>query len=277
MKPQFSNPYDWSVFWQVLMGKDHTYRSDCWRNYWRAFITIGKEVGGITVPRVYLIMLLLFFLVCVLLLAVARKWEREQFASVVITTVVSWGNCLVYIVGLGISYLFQFSQLEAMELASFNRYQNIVCLCLWLYLVDTCVWIFSHRFQESRLFRLGVLCVALAMVPVSSFRTYLDRSDVVHSQEYRRPTEAVFRLAREWVPAGARVLVINSDKMEIEVSCGLRPAYTDFYQEGQSLDGYDYLLLLAGELPSGVEESLFDCIEAGSLYTKTEGHFVRCG
>ena len=273
----FSAPYDWPAFWQVLTGKDHTYRSDCWGNYWRAFVATGKEVGGITIPAVYLVMLLLFFLVCMVLLAVARKWERERFPSVVITGAVSWVNCLVYILGLGISYLFRFSEVEAMALESFNRYLNIICLCLWLYLVYTGVWIFSHRFQESRLFRIGVLCVALVMLPISNFKTCVTRSDVALSIESRAPYQHLFQLAREVVPAGERILVISDEAPLLEISYGLRPAYTDYYLDGHSPDSYDYLLLLTDRLPSGVEETLFDHVEAGSLYAKTEGRFIRCG
>lgn len=273
----FSAPFDWPAFWQVLTGKDHTYRSVCWGNYWKAFAATGKEVGGFTIPAVYLVMLLLFLLISAVLIVVARKWERDLFPSVVITTTVSWVNCLLYIVGLGISYLFKFSQEEALELASFTRYLNIICLCLWLYLVYTGIRIFTEDFQQSRLLRIGVLCIALVMIPISNFRTCMTRSDVARSVEYRAPYQQVFQLARELVPAGTRILVINDDTMGIEVSCGLRPAYTDFYRQAQSLDGYDYILLLVDRVPPGVEESLFDSVAPGSLYVKTEGSYRRCG
>lgn len=275
----FGSAYDWAAFWQILTGKDHTYRGECWSNYWKELFATGQEFHGITIPSVHLMLLLIFLLICVVLIIVAWKWDRGLLRSVAITVAAAWINCLVYIVGLAISYLFKFSQPEAMELASFNRYLRIVHLSIWLYLVCTGAWIFTKSFQGNRLLCAGVLCLALVMVPISTFKNCITRSDVAHSVDFRAPYQELFQLAREAVPADERILVIQEgDMLGLEISCGLLPAHTDLFQEGQSLDGYDYVLLLTDQLPfDGETAALFDHVEANSLYRKMDGRFVRCG
>lgn len=117
------------------------------------------------------------------------------------------------------------------------------------------------------------------MVPISTFKNCITRSDVAHSVDFRAPYQELFQLAREAVPADERILVIQEgDMLGLEISCGLLPAHTDLFQEGQSLDGYDYVLLLTDQLPfDGETAALFDHVEANSLYRKMDGRFVRCG
>lgn len=275
---KFGNAYDWSVIWNVVTGNDSTYRSVCWRNYWSAFLTTGKETHGITIPVVYLIMFGIFLLLSVGLIVITWKRDRAVFRSSVIAVVFSWTNWLVYIVGLVLSYMFKFSEEEAVNLASYNRYLNIICLCLWLFLVYTFVQICAESYSEIRYISIGIACIALIMTPISNLKVCVTRSDVARSISERAPYKEIFAIARQNVPVGERILVVTDLDSDNVVSCGLRPAYSDYYNiEGKNLRAeqvfgkYKYILLLNFDVEFRNDYAdQFDALELNALYQKDE-------
>lgn len=276
---RFGNAYDWSVIWNVVTGNDNTYRSVCWKNYWSAFLTTGKEVHGITIPAVYLIMFGIFIVLSIGLIVITCKRHRAVFRSSVIAVVLSWTNWLIYIVGLVLSYMFKFSEEEAVNLASYNRYLNIICLCLWLFLVYTFVQICTESYSEIRYISIGIVCIALIMAPISNLKVCVTRSDVVRSMMCRAPYEEMLGLARKYVPAGERVLVVSNMDSDMFISFGIRPAYADYYNiEGhQSMDAestfdmYNYILVLNYDEKFRCDYAeRFDCLEYNMLYQKDE-------
>lgn len=276
---RFGNAYDWSVIWNVVTGNDNTYRSVCWKNYWSAFLTTGKEVHGITIPAVYLIMFGIFFVLSIGLIVITCKRHRAVFRSSVIAVVLSWTNWLIYIVGLVLSYMFKFSEEEAVNLASYNRYLNIICLCLWLFLVYTFVQICTESYSEIRYISIGIACIALIMAPISNLKVCVTRSDVARSISERTPYKEIFDIARQNVPTGERILVVSDLDSDNTISCGLRPAYSDYYniEGGQNLSAeqvfgkYKYILLLNFDVEFRNDYAdQFDALELNALYQKDE-------
>lgn len=245
----FGNAYDWGVIWQVITGNDNTYRSVCWKNYWIAFFTTSKEIHGIAIPAVYLIMFGIFLVLSLGLLGIIWARERALFRSSVITVVLSWINWLIYIVGLVWSYMFKFSEEEAVNLASYNRYLNIICLCLWLFLVYAFLQICIETFFETRYLTLGVCCAAFLMVPLSNLKICVTRSDVYRSVSERAPYEKLITEIGNNVPKGERVAIIGSEICDADliISFGVRPAYADCYSQNIDLEvanQYNYIYLV---------------------------------
>ena len=244
---RFGNAYDWSVIWNVITGNDSTYRSVCWRNYWSVFLTTGKETHGITIPAVYLIMFGIFLVLSIGLIVITWKRDRAVFRSSVIAVVFSWTNWLVYIVGLVLSYMFKFSEEEAVNLTSYNRYLNIICLCLWLFLVYTFVQICAESYSEIRCISIGIACIALIMTPISNLKVCVTRSDVERSISERAPYEDLIYEIASNVPKGERVAIIGEEACDAHliIAMGARPAYVDCYQDRNlDIDQYHFIYLV---------------------------------
>lgn len=196
----FSKPYDFGTIIDVMLGKDDSYRSVVWKSYWKSFLTTGKELRGTEIPAVYLIIFGVLFLSSVLLCVWIRKKDVARWKSTILTTAVMWMCTIVYIFGLVCSYICKFSEGEALELASFTRYVNIIALCILMYQV--CAWLGTTLdvFKMKKWYTGVLVIMALGMVVGSNFRACLSRSDVKASITMRQEYDEFARMVNEKIP-----------------------------------------------------------------------------
>lgn len=133
----FSAPYDFGVLISVFAGNDTSYRAQVFANYFSELIHGGIRIGDLSMSYVLVLTTLLacvFFMTMYVqkglsMLENAQKKPSNSYFTVI--TVLFF----VYILGLAATYMFKFSEYEALRLASMSRYIGILVACLWLFLV----------------------------------------------------------------------------------------------------------------------------------------------
>ena len=75
---------------------------------------------------------------------------------------------LVYTFGLCIIYMFKFSDFEALSLASFDRYLNIVYLSIWIVLVLLSINLIQHDTVDQNKIAVILLCSVMILTPWST-------------------------------------------------------------------------------------------------------------
>ncbi len=143
----FSAPYDLGVLFSVLAGNDTSYRAQVSANYFSELIRGGIRIGDLSMSYILVLTTLLacvFFMTIYVQKGLSRPEsaaKRPCYSYFAVIAVMS----AVYVLGLAATYMFKFSEYEALRLASMPRYIGILAACLWLSLV------------------LGYLCAASAL------------------------------------------------------------------------------------------------------------------
>lgn len=128
----FSAPVDIPTFVNVVLGNDNTYRSEVLRLFIDAWTKYSIPFGEFRLTLSYLAttILLLVFLFLVIFFLNRKSAEKAAVRRCLYFLIVVQN--LIYIAGLCLMYMFKFSEREALELASFGRYTNIVLLMDYL-------------------------------------------------------------------------------------------------------------------------------------------------
>ena len=98
-----------------------------------------------------------------------------------------FAQLIVYVYSLGATYVYRFSEVEAVELAAYNRYMNIDYISVFLPLFFGGFLIFSRRQGKMPLL---CLCAALLVVsPMWEVKDFLNRDSVAASYSRRVPLD----------------------------------------------------------------------------------------
>lgn len=133
----FSAPYDFGVLLSVLAGNDTSYRAQVFANYFSELIHGGIRIGDLSMSYT---LVLTTLLACVFFMTLYVQKGLSKFKNVQKKPSYSYFTVItvlffVYILGLAATYMFKFSEYEALRLASMSRYMGILVACLWLFLV----------------------------------------------------------------------------------------------------------------------------------------------
>ena len=224
-------------FVSILQGTNSTYRQQVWANYWNSFKlngistfrfgtlisdiqgAVGPEsfigeiaeaigsLGNLSISFSYQTILITEFILLVLILWLAHKKDllsrRECRRSFLVISLLA----VVYLVGLVISYLYNFSEEEALMVASFERYVNILCQCIAMFLSISCVVIFLRNKLSFRCFLIPSLAVLL-LLPMDQVVYHLTRASVRSSFSAREGYESLSETIIKTGDPDARVYYI---------------------------------------------------------------------
>lgn len=146
----FETHIDWKILFDVFSGRDVSYRSEVLRRYVSALFSQYITVGYTHIQMSYF---MLFILMTVALFLVLKFLVFKHIISrehAVLYGVISTSQLVVFIIGMCIIYIFNFSEYEALNLASFSRYLNIaylatgliICFLIWKLIISS-----SKRYQ----------------------------------------------------------------------------------------------------------------------------------
>lgn len=160
-------------------------------NFKDAFYTLPFDIGSSSLTIKYVDLLWLSFLA---LYFVSRKYiavHPEKKATVVAMAVVTFVQLVFYIYSLGATYVYNFPEHEALVVASYERYNHIAYLAVWMViLVMALDHIRKHTPPENRNFAIVALTVCLFLLsPMKNVSDFLNR-DVVRDSRYFRGTFA---------------------------------------------------------------------------------------
>ena len=189
----FETKIDLNVLINLLLGKDTSYRAEVIDNFWDALFTQGVTFQplGITVTFVAIIIIevLLFFFIYNLY----KKKKVSNYKSFKLITIVFSFQTFIYILGLCFTYVFNFSEYEAIRLASFTRY-----LCIALEAGVPIVFLsyldFLNKIYDNNQQQILVLSIFLLISPLNNVQHFISREYVKDSINIRNNYTALVNL-----------------------------------------------------------------------------------
>lgn len=223
----FSGKVDLLQLGEVLLGKNETYRITVRDEFFRALLTRGIQLGNSDIVVNYTALAALFVALLSLLHRFYKKHNMEFtngwncFFGIVYTQFV------VYILGLCVTYMFKFSEYEAVRLASFERYMNIVFLSEWVLIILLCVEALIKFSDGNNMLALVVLCLMLFVMPLGEIYSFTLKESVTASQEKREEYEIFASEVRRYIDEKDRVCIISQEDKGFDcwvLRYSLRPA-----------------------------------------------------
>lgn len=267
----FSDPVDLSVFWNAVAGRDAGYRGKSLEAFFRALFEGRQDIGvpGYVGLSFSWLALVLGLLVIAVLLALAYRSRGRDMLRFDSTLAVLFVGCALFAVGLAVSYLFQFTESEALSIASFDRYMNIPLAMIAVVLFLLTANLASEPGRDGRRVALAMFIIVLALAPLKELGNFALRRNAAYSKTVRAPYETTVRRVPELVgESEAKISVVSVGSRDFDLQmlafC-LRPLHaTDYSPDTLSLtendvcsvdmtpqdwiaalesDGFDYVLL----------------------------------
>lgn len=161
----FSNQFEPVVLWNVLTGADQTsYRTEVLHNFSKRLFTEPFEISVFRFKIPYIIAFLLLFALCY---AIYRCYKKNNVPCTLgyrIVLVMLSLETIVYVCGLCVTYMFNFSEIEAVGLASFDRYLNIMLQGLLICLLMMVVHLLGNEIVKKR-FVMRAAVILLVLLP----------------------------------------------------------------------------------------------------------------
>ncbi|MFI3214074.1 MAG: hypothetical protein R3Y24_12140 [Eubacteriales bacterium] len=182
----FSKSYNFAEFWKVIVGEDTvSYRAETFANFTTAFLNDGITLFNITMNISYFYLSLIFIILGIILHICWKRWVGHINKSFINVSVVLIVQTIIYVVGLCASYMFKFSEYEAVRLASFSRYMNIVYFAIALILLLISIDLLWNASNESEVIQLCLLLVIILTFSVDRVTNFISGQNVKDSYEIR--------------------------------------------------------------------------------------------
>lgn len=210
----FNSEIDWEVLMRIILGLDNTYRTQVVHSYSSALFNKSVQLGHLPASVSYVAFVILFavafYVIYRIYMHVYAERRLEQCLRAAVVSVVSMMILIGYIIGLCVIYIFKFSEYEALQLASMDRYLNIAFVGVWMLIlllladgIGNCV------FQEkAEIIMLLVICLC---TPVNAFFNLVRRTHIAGSVSMREPYKVVETMIRENCDGDDRIYFIAQE------------------------------------------------------------------
>ncbi len=216
----FSNPVDLAVFWKAVAGQDSGYRGKSLEAFFRALLEGRQDIGvpGYVGLSFSWLALLLGFLVIAILLTLVYRMRGRDMRRFNSTLTVLFVSCALFAVGLAASYLFQFTEKEALGLASFDRYMNIPRAMVAIVLFLLTANLGSEPGRTGTRVCVAMLVVVLALAPLKELASFALRRNEAYSESVRAPYETTVRRVPELVDEPtAKISVVSIGSRDFDL------------------------------------------------------------
>lgn len=183
---KFSGSYSIRSIINILTGHEKSYRIQVLKNFYNS-LTKPSEASflGNHLPYPFLFAVIACLL-CISLIFLIRK-DQKNYRKYQIFFFLSLPECMLYIIGLCLSYMYKFDEGEAIALSSFDRYLSITfefllilsCLCLIPVIVE-------NKISRS-IFASFFFCFILSFAPFDTIRENLSHASAHMYSHYREP------------------------------------------------------------------------------------------
>lgn len=116
----------------------------------------------------------------------------------------------IYILGMALTFMFKFTEYEAVKLASFERYLNIVFLFVWLFIALTTLFILTECLSSKGVIAV-FLCALLIVTPLKNVITFVNGTTVKESITIRKPYEPLSKLIHTVCDGNDKIFFISQD------------------------------------------------------------------
>lgn len=204
----FSNVVDFRVLFDVLSGKDNSYRHDVLLNYINAWSTEHLVIGEFEINLSYgaLFFSLGIFLFAAVLVFGKKHLNNRVAGGILASTVLA--QHIAYIIGLCVIYMFKFSEYEAVRLASFGRYINIIFL-FDLMLFVLLLGIFLSNLSLKAILALFITVSALS--PLGTIKGLINGWEKYLSYEYSITHDTCSKIVLSEMSPEDKVYVVSQE------------------------------------------------------------------
>ena len=202
----FPGKVDFVVLLNVLLRRDTSYKREVLHNYVIEFFSNGVGNNGIRVTYFVLLLALMLglFYFSKRQFSVIKAEKHSRVIGIAATIVIS----AIYLFGICVMYMFKFSQYEAVKLASYNRYINILFLGLGYLLT---VMLMNSLSKTDYKKSVAVFCVILIFSPWNYLSRLFSRKLVVESRQYRRQYISVTASVDNIPADGGKVYILSQE------------------------------------------------------------------
>ncbi len=226
----FSQPVDFKSLALVLLGRESSYRTEVWRNYCRQLISHKIPIGntGIEINYITLFVMLVCLLYWLLHKQTGKRIEgignKTFIGTIVLLTA-------VYIIGLCITYMYKFTEYEAKQYASFQRYINILFLAVWILINMLVLELINGSPQKHKMTGMVFICIVAASIPLETIDSFVRRQEIVDSANSRSAYEEISeKIMRESGEEISKVYLISQESSGYDwfvIRYNVRPNYID--------------------------------------------------
>ncbi|MBO5555957.1 MAG: hypothetical protein J5927_02115, partial [Oscillospiraceae bacterium] len=196
----FSEPVDWGQLLRILTFRDGSYRKEIRDSFVTALLGAPSSASfrGISLSFVLLFALGLTALLYVCKRQIRRQPEkRNRYRAV-------WWLVLVqlalFLFALLVMYLFKFSEYEARQLASLERYVAVPMLSAWMLTAFLTVDLIGQSRGDRNLAAVLVFTLVLCCTPASALHALTNREEVGYAASLRQPINDLAACFREADP-----------------------------------------------------------------------------
>lgn len=178
VEPVFSGKVDIPELLRIILGRDpENYRSTVFRLYSIAMMTHTIELGKTSVEIPYIAVVIVLLAVSYVLCKKYAKTEPDKIAIRKTLFYVMLILSICFICGMCVSYMFKFSEAEAVSLAGFSRYLKIIFHFLWIFVLAVGI---SHEIIDENQNRWGVrlFCAVIVLAPWAMISMNVTRTTV---------------------------------------------------------------------------------------------------
>lgn len=187
VKPETVGKIDLHDCVNVILHRTTNYRSTVCASFKYHFFSERRMLGDTVISLSYFVIAVLIFALTAAVLFVLKKRKIIAAGSGQVTFLGLGITWIIYIAGIVVSYMYCFSEYEALALASFERYMSVIYLALWIFFLATLFKGISE--SESIVLRYVAGTIFLVAVIFCSDKNracnYLSRKNVAESIELR--------------------------------------------------------------------------------------------
>ena len=228
----YSNHFDtgkisFSGILKIFSGKGEAYQQTCLDNFWNAFINIHDgKIGFGTASYA-----LLFIMGCVMLYVLDQRKKKKKYLTLAIAT-----SCVFFIYSFYMLclYLFTYSESEAINLASFSRYEYTIIMGIVLALAMLLLVSFFKADYKSVL---GLVFVGVILFSVPSKVVFIinNSEQIKSSNDFRAGYDVVKKVEKK-LKSQDKVYIVseNNDGLDYFVTrYSISPAHTQTRADAQ--------------------------------------------
>ncbi len=191
----FTNSVNLSELFNVLLGRSNNYRQTVLHNFVSSLFKTPLTSNMIAFSFIIwtLILISMLYLLCVI-----KKDKSEIYSRLNIIIII---GLITYTFGLLITYLFKFSEYEAIILASFSRYIGnyleaiVICITMisitWFHEVIT----HDNKQQEIKITILKwvLIIIFLISIPISNITNFISENNAIVAKSVRTPFNEIIK------------------------------------------------------------------------------------
>lgn len=237
---------------RVLLGMEpENYRSVVLHNYSLAFVSHKIEIGSQLIEIPYMALLIIFIGIAYWFYVKSKEIDPPKATIRKITLCLMVIQSIIFIVGMCVSYMFKFSENEAISLAGFSRYMKIIFHCWWVYLLMLAIDFASRENSKKIRVEIFVFCFCMIVLPWSTIALNVTRQTVDNAFAHRAPYQSLINQIEE-------ITKNDEEPSEITVIC-------------QETQGYEQLLFRYALRPHDVDwkYSIGEPFYEGDGFTET--------